>query len=281
MSGFYLTMSSNNIPSEYRLFCAESDYAKGVTIDQSSMNLNYGVGGSLRLSTSPSGKEGDWSYFNVFNTRLSWKVDLSNVPCGLNATFYSVFLHQGQSYKDACATWPSTTELDFMEANRYCWHSTFHRGSNDCGSAPPVGYGGTISSSKYQFYDLLGDQQDVHLLYGPGPQYSINTLEVFSASIEFKGPDGVLTAITVTLEQGDHQIGQVLDFENEEYKGWLEGLGKEINAVTPTSGNVLVWSVWTGGLNWLESPPCGYNSRASCDSQSCQYTISEIDLKTM
>ena len=151
MSGFYVTITTDDIPSSYRLFCVESDNSKGVTIEDSSMNINYGIGGSLRLSTSSTGKEGDWTYFDLLGKTLSWNVDLSNVPCGLNATFYSVYSKHGEGYRDACATYPSTTELDFMEANLYCWHTTLHRAHNDCGSAPPIGLGGTIQNSRYQF----------------------------------------------------------------------------------------------------------------------------------
>jgi hypothetical protein len=276
MTGFYITISSQN----YRLFCAESDYAKGVntTPQGISMNLNYGVGGSLRLSTSPTGKEGDWTYFSLLGKTISWEIDLSNVPCGLNSTFYSVYLKDGQSYKDACATYPSTTELDFMEANKYSWHTTLHRANNDCGSAPPIGFGGTINNSKYQFYDVSGQQKNVNLLYGPGTQYLINTLENFTASIEFSTTNNILDSVNIILEQSGNKIGQSYNSNNEEYKGWLEALGKEM-VVTETSGNVLVWSIWTGGLNWLESPPCGYNSKPKCDSNSCQYTISNINLQ--
>jgi len=280
MSGFYLEILKNNIPASYRLFCVESDYAKGVSTNADSMNLNYGVGGSLRLSTSPTGTEGNYYYFDLLGNKLSWNVDLSNVPCGLNATFYSVYLHNGDKYKDACATWTSTTELDFMEANQYCWHSTFHRASGDCGGAPPIGYGGTISDPRYLFKDLSGVQKDVKLLYGPGTQYVINTAEVFSASVQFNSTSQELTSIEVVLEQDGNQIGQTLDSTNEQYKGWLAALGKEMMN-TATSGNVFVWSVWTGGLNWLESPPCGYNSFAKCNATSCQYTVSETNITSL
>jgi len=279
MSGFYLTISQDDTAEAYRLFCAEGDHAKGVSCDGAVMNLKYGIGGSLRLSTSPTGTNTHWTYFSLLGKTLSWDVDLSNVPCGLNATFYSVFLHDGNSYRDACATFPSTTELDFMEANRYAWHTTLHRGSNDCGGAPPVGIGGTIQDPKYRFYDLNDIQKNASQLYGPGGSYTIDTLLPFHASISFECTSGVLTSVNIKLSQGAQGIGQSYTSSNEEYKGWLAALGTEMGAVTTTSGNVLVWSLWTGGLNWLESPPCGRNSHPSCDADSCRYTVSNTNIK--
>jgi len=273
--GFYLEVNQDSVPTTYRLFCAEGDQARGVTMTENNtvMNLNYGVGGSLRLSTSPSGTSGNWSYFPVLGKTISWTVDLSNVPCGLNATFYSVVLEQGWGYRDACATFPSTTELDFMEANRYSWHTTLHRGKNDCGSAPPIGIGGTVSNAsdpRYLFHDLVG-QAPANTLYGPGENYQINTLLPFQASISFHTESEVLVAVALVLSQGGHAIGQSFTETNEEYKGWLAGLGKEI-----VTGNVGVWSLWTGNLNWLESPPCGKGSSPKCTNTSCQYTMSNF-----
>jgi hypothetical protein len=280
MTGFCLTISEGGIEDSFRLFCAEGDQAKGVSCQGSFLNLNYGTGGSLRLSTSSTGTNTHWTYFSLLGKTLSWDVDLSNVPCGLNATFYSVFLHDGNSYRDACATFPSTTELDFMEANRYAWHTTLHRGSNDCGSAPPIGIGGTIGDPRYQFQDRNGIQKNASQLYGPGELFCINTLIPFHASISFEisSSSSTLTSVVIILSQGAQSIGQTYDASNEEYKGWLLDLGQEIGAVTSTSGNVLVWSLWTGGLNWLESPPCGRNSHPSCDANSCQYTLSNISI---
>ena len=278
---FELVLSVDHESKEYRLFCEESDQAKGVTLDQSKLTLNYGVGNSLRLSTSPSGTSGDWTYFSLLGKTLSWDVDLSNVPCGLNATFYSVYLSQGMGYRDACATFFSATELDFMEANQYAWHTTFHCAPNDCGSAPPLGFGGTLSDPRYLFYDFSGKQTTIQLLYGPGEQYTINTRQPFHASIEFRlDTEGNLEAMLLSLTQGENGIGQQYNASNEEFKGWLNKLGKQI-VCTPGigKGNVLVWSLWTGGLNWLESPPCGYGSNPHCSATSCQFTISNIILE--
>lgn len=284
--GFHVNISKNGEEQDYRLFCQEGDQNKGVTFENNNqkMMINYGVGGSLRLSTSPTGKSGNWSFFDLFGNTLSFEVDLSNVPCGLNATFYSIVLEDGQKYRDACATFPSTTELDFMEANRYVWHSTFHRQKNDCGSAPPLGYGGTIRDPKYLFHDLSGTVTDSSKLYGPGTDFVINTLLPFQVSISFikeiKEENEILVAISVVLSQ-QHCIGQSITEENEEYKGWLKELGEEIKMKKTNAGNVMVWSLWTGGLNWLESPPCPSGSSPKCTTTSCQYAVSNISIKTI
>ena len=276
-TGFNIQIDIEGTPtSDFRLFCAEGDQTKGVSMENNntSMTLNYGVGGSLRLSTSPTGKSGTWTSFHVLGNTLSWTVDLSNVPCGLNATFYSVVLQNGQSYRDACATFPSTTELDFMEANQYAWHTTLHRGKNDCGPAPPIGCGGTISDPKYHFQDLTHpENKDTSFLYGPGESYKINTLFPFQASLSFETETDELVAVGLILTQGLNSIGQSFTSDNEEYKGWLKGLGNEIK-----DGSVFVWSLWTGNMDWLESPPCPKWSSVKCTPTSCQYTISNISL---
>jgi Glycosyl hydrolase family 7 len=264
---------------KYRLFCVEGDEAKGVDLSGSQMTLNYGVGGSLRLSTSPSGTSGDWTFFNLLGRTVSWTVDLSHVPCGLNATFYAVSLTQKDGYHDACATFFTTTEVDFMEANQYAWHTTLHRGSHDCGSAPPIGIGGTISDPRYLLHDLNGTENNSHSLYGPGDTYTIDTRFPFQASLALGLDDkDHLEKVVLCLSQGTHAIGQQWDATNEEYKGWLEALGNELVVGGSVKGNVLVWSVWTGGLNWLESPPCPGGSNARCSATSCQYTISDISI---
>ena len=274
-----IELNVDDTTESYRLFCVEGEQAKGVDLSGPRMTLNYGVGGSLRLSTSPSGTSGDWTFFNLLGRTLSWTVDLSNVPCGLNATFYAVSLTQKDGYHDACATFFTTTEVDFMEANQHAWHTTLHRGSHDCGSAPPVGIGGTISDPRYLLKDLHGEQKDSSLLYGPGDTYTIDTRFPFQASVAFALDDkDRLEKVVLSLSQGDHAIGQQWDATNEEYKGWLEGLGNELVGGN-VKGNVLVWSLWTGGLGWLESPPCPGGSSPRCTSTSCQYTISDISIQ--
>lgn len=280
-TGFYVSVILNSFSTTFRLYCTESDYAQGIVADGGNqMTLAYNQ--SHRLATSSDGQDKDWAFVPLFNKTIQWTVDLSTVPCGLNATFYSTNLQQGQAYADACATNPGATEFDFMEANQYAWHSTLHLKSNDCGQAPPIGYGGTINNPKYLFTDTSTTSQTN--TYGPGTQFSINTLLPFTATITqtVDSSTGNLTVVNVALTQTGasgttRKITAQWDVTNEEYPGWLTQFGQQINDTSSTNGNVLFWSLWTGGLDWLESPPCPVGASASTDT-SYVYSISDISI---
>jgi hypothetical protein len=282
-TGFFVSLLLDSLPTTFRLFCTESDYTQGIVADGTNLvSIEYNQ--SHRLATSTNGQNTSWAFVPLFNKTIEWTVDLSNIPCGLNATYYSTNLTVGQQYADACATNPGATEFDFMEANQSAWHTTLHLKNNDCGSAPPIGYGGTITDPKYLFTDsATGSQQNT---YGPGTQYSVNTLFPFTASITQTIVSGNLTTLTLTLTQtivsngtSTKRITAKFDATNEEYPGWLTAFGQEINDTSSTNGNVIFWSLWTGGLDWLESPPCPYGSSANTDP-SYIYTLTDMQFFT-
>jgi tripartite-type tricarboxylate transporter receptor subunit TctC len=51
---------------------------------------------------------------------------------------------------------------------------------------------------------------------------------------------GDLVSVVIKLSQGENTIGQQFYVGNEEYKGWLAAVGKEIGVVDDSQGNVLV-----------------------------------------
>lgn len=273
-TGFYVSIDIGGVAQTYRLYCTESDYATGITATGKNLiTLQYNQ--SHRLATSSNGQDTQWAFVPLFNKTIEWTVDLSTVPCGLNATFYSGKETIGSAYADACATNPSATEFDLMEANQSSWHTTLHLKDNDCGSAPPIGFGGTINDPKYLFKNPDGSVDNT---YGYGSDYTINTEKPFTAKIEQKVNDeNVLESLTLTLTQGDKSIEAGFDSSNEEYPGWLQKFGEELNDVTEETGNVLFWSLWTGGLDWLESPPCPNGSSAATDP-GFSYTISDMSI---
>jgi hypothetical protein len=282
-AGFFVSILVDSANTVYRLFCTESDYTQGITAT-GTPTIEMVYNSSHRLATSTNGQDQNWAFVPLFNKTIQWTVDLSTIPCGLNATFYSCNLKQGQSYADACATNPSATEFDFMEANQSAWHTTLHLQNNDCGSAPPIGIGGTISDSKYLFKNADGTTTNT---YGLGIQYTINTQFPFTAAItQTVDSNGVLQKVQLTLAQSQSQLngigngGQITaqwDETNEEYPGWLAAFGNEINTTSTTNGNVLFWSLWTGGLDWLESPPCPCGASAPTSDQD-NYVISDMQI---
>lgn len=275
-TGFFVKIIVNNSNVLYRLYCTESDYAQGIIANGTdTIIIKYDQ--SHRLATSSNGTDKNWAFVPLFNTTLEWTVDLSTIPCGLNATFYSAKEQVGNTYADACATNPSETEFDFMEANRESWHTTLHCKENDCGQAPPIGYGGTISDPRYMFQDAKGSVKNT---YGAGTQYTINTLMPFQAKlIQTVNDQKQLIAVKLTLTQNGQSIFAKIDSSNEEYPGKLQAFGEELDNTTLTYGNTFYWSLWTGGLDWLEAPPCPQGASAPT-SDTDQYKISAITVTT-
>jgi hypothetical protein len=275
-TGFYVLLNINASSEIYRLYCTESDFTQGIiAIGTNLISIAYNQ--SHRLATSSNGTDTNWAFVPLFSKIIEFDVDVSKIPCGLNATFYSTNLKIGSQYLDACATSPGATEFDFMEANKYAWHTTLHLKNNDCGSAPPIGFGGTINNSAYLFTDTTTISQT--FTYGPGTQYSINTEYPFHVNITQTIDSGNLTSVILTLSQTLNNITKSiraqLDNTNEEYPGWLTEFGQEINTTSATQGNVLFWSLWTGGLDWLESPPCPQGVSPPVDPSNI-YTISNM-----
>jgi len=66
----------------------------------------------------------------------------------------------------------------------------------------------------------------------------------------------VLLEVFLTLYQDDRKVTASFTHENEEYVGWLRQFGEELNDTNQEYGNVIFWSLWTGDLDFLESPPC-------------------------
>ena len=281
--GFYVDLFIDDVRKTYRLFCTESDYTTGViATGNNSIQLQYNQ--SHRLATSSNGQDTQWAFVPLFQKTIEWTVDLSKCPCGLTATFYSGKETINSEYADACATNPPATEFDFMEANRSSWHTTLHLQDNDCGSAPTIGYGGTInelSPSELEKYAFKNEDGSTDNTYGYGTEFTINTMNPFHAKIEqtVKTEDGkeVLESINLTLTQGEKRVKAGFDSSNEEFPGKLKKFGEELKDVSETTGNALFWSLWTGGLDWLESPPCEAGSTVD-PSEPPEYTFKISDM---
>ena len=266
--GFYVNIEIDGVAQTYRLFCTESDYTPGVVATgDTSITLIYNsvTGTGNRLATSSNGQDRNWAFLPVFNKTLEWTIDFSNQPCGLNNSFYSAIQTIGSDYGDGCITNPPAAEFDFMEGNRSVWHTTLHLKDNDCGTAPSIGYGGTINQlppSEIPKYAFKNEDGTTDNTYGYGSEFTINTEYPFQAKIEQNvNSENVLESITLTLSQGDKKVTAGFDSSNEEFPGKLKKFGEELNDVSDTTGNVIFWSLWgkaqTGAdLDWLETPPC-------------------------
>jgi len=198
------------------------------------------------VDKSCTGDACSWKYYDLLNKVITFTVFIGNVPCGYNVALYTSTIPSQQKYCDAQ---DGCTEIDFMECNAFGWHTTLHKATGDRDGAP-IGVGGTIDQyqqTKQRFVDYHGTATtDV---YGYGDPYLINTQKPFDVSFSMYAPSGVITRVEVILEQGSNKIGQIY---TEPYDGYYQDLSKEL----ATKQNVLIASAWTGGMDWLDSPPC-------------------------
>lgn len=123
---------------------------------------------------------------------MEYDVNLSTVSCGCNAALYTVSMpgvnwdgspnesSDGMHYCDAAAVGGNfCPEFDIMEANQYAWRATSH----SCDGPNENGYYGSCDSNGSCHVDIIQDKPET--AYGPGTQYTINTLEEFHVKINF------------------------------------------------------------------------------------------------
>lgn len=271
-TGFTLDIVENNVTSNYPLYCYESDYTQGVTTTGNTLTMNYTKSGNLQLNvckTKCTSGSCDWQFFDILGQNITFNVNLSQIPCNYNLTFYSVTLQSNRPYCDAQS---GCTEVDFMEANAYAWHTTIHTKTDPSGT--PIGYGGTVTqyTPNLQFTNSSGT--DPNKLYGPG--LFIDTTKEFQASISFQvDNNNILTQIKTVLTQGTNQIFQTYPYDQR----YFEDISKQLQS-TSTTGNVFIMSLWTGGLAWLQSPPCASQQYKPTSSEVLGI-ISDIQISTI
>ena len=140
--------------------------------------------------------------------RLTYKVDLSKVGCGCLTAFYAVsmpavdnlddpfrYCGSGTGAKAACP------EYDIMEANKYGFRSTSHqcRSPNEQGIYTDCDSKGqcTVDILETEMYGKIMDN-----LYGPGPEYKIDTTKPFHVRNDWhEGGQDLWTSFSVTLIQ--------------------------------------------------------------------------------
>jgi hypothetical protein len=269
-AGFYLDIVENSTTTTYPLYCYAKDTTTGVITTGKTLTMNFSQGPQqlnvCKTKCTSDTDTCDWAFFDILGQQISFTVDLSQIPCNYNLTFYSATLHTGESYCDAQR---GCTEVDFMEANLYAWHTTMHIKTDPGGT--PIGYGGTITqyTPQLEFLDVSGKVTDPSKLYGPG--LLIDTTKAFNVVITFSvDNENILTEIKLVLTQDTNQIYQIYPY-NEEY---FMTLSQQLQN-TDTSGNVFVMSLWTGSFGWLQTPPCP-QYQYKPDNNDITGTISDI-----
>lgn len=224
-----------------------SDYNTDIDTFGSTILFNN-INCRLHTVVSSCTEQCQWKYYDILNKQTTFTVFTGGVPCGYNLAFYTSAIPLNQPYCDG-QSGLDCTEIDYMECNAFSWHTTLHKGNDDKGGVP-IGVGGTIdqySQTEQRFIDYNG--RSTQNVYGYGKEFLINTENEFKATFIMSAPSGIITKVEVILEQGENKIGQIY---KEPYQGYYEELSKELQL----KKNVLVVSGWTGGMDWLDSPPC-------------------------
>ena len=210
--------------------------------------------------------------FPLLGNTMTVTLDLSHVPCACNAAFYWTLMPAinssqlpdpttcGDYYADAnkvCGLW--APEMDSLEANNNAMQITPHQ----CDT--PIG-------KYYPSCDRDGCGFNIYRhnasAYGPGNNYTINTLLpfVYSASFVKDPASGNLTSIAVTLSQPARNsiFTYTITDNNCNKPGYLSALSYAFDVgMTPI---LSLWGDSASTMSWLDIPPC--SDSVSCDPNS-------------
>lgn len=148
-----------------------------------------------------------------------------------------------------------------MEANNAAFQATPRK----C-DAPVLG--------KYYSCDSAGCAQNAHgspKAFGPGPDFTINTVHPFEVRTEFPAKDGVLQGMRTHLRQGDRQI--VLD--HSACGDYLAHLSDAMAA--GMSLRISYWGDQAKTMAWLDAPQCSWQVCSESSAEAAH--ISNISVE--
>lgn len=240
----------------------------GITVNGDTVSVRFKTGNRVG-SRSYLLDDAQKSYviFKLVNAELSLDIDLSEIPCGMNAAIYTAELpadgiaptHEagakyGGGYCDAnyvgglgCA------EFDIVEANKASIVYTSHGCVPDTGLAPKGNISCDMSGTAANPY--WSDKK----FYGPGHQFAVDTLHKFTIVTQFKGNErGELQSIDRIFIQNGKQIPQPNNI-----KTTLDQVSASFNV-----GHVLIFTIWAsdGDMSWLDAGdngPCDASQETS------------------
>ena len=228
------------------------------------------------LGTSRTLSPGDRSYLplKLLGGSIAFTVDVASIGCSCIAAVYLVALPavdargnrvQGpESYCDAVG-WDGypCPEFDLLEANRFAMTTTLHP-CMPMDSAPERWRDNLLTNPRFPraegsyhgACDNWGCAANSRSLnqhakaYGPGRQYSINTMAPYRVEVAFPlGGDGSLHDVEVTLSQRGRTLRVPFGCDYD-----------ALRLMTPPlrDGMALVASHWgdASWASWLSSPPC-------------------------
>jgi len=226
--------------------------------------------GYISLSSSLNPSNPDYFRPNLLGGSVEYDVDLSHHECGCIAAFYLVSMpgkHEdgslwmetdGWGYCDANkvnGNW--CPEFDIMEANKWAWATTPHKcdAPNSKGFYYNCDAGGTCQQNTTAALAWSD--------YGPGTNYTINTLKPFHVKIQFDSVNNQFSSFTTTFTQ---------DGKTKSMKGdcsYLNYMSSDI-----ANGMGFVVSNWGGDASWL------WHDRCSGSCNWPELSVSNITIKT-
>nr|BAF57462.1 putative glycosyl hydrolase family7 [uncultured symbiotic protist of Cryptocercus punctulatus] len=236
------------------------------------------VGSRLYLLASD---EQNYELFNFVNKEIAYDIDISQIPCGVNAAFYTVEMPKNGGTTGAAAgggycdgnyvDGEGCFEMDIQEANNKAMVYTMHTCQNtgvqaSNGQCDGNGCGiNTYRDNDKQFWGT-----------------TVNTAQKMTVVTQFLGSGTAVTQIKRLYVQNGKVIqspGSITD-SGCGNSGWhtLAHLGESF-----TKGHVLVFSLWdSNGMSWLDSGnngPCGSYDINTIESQSPGLTVTWSNIK--
>ncbi|KAJ3114992.1 hypothetical protein HK100_001496 [Physocladia obscura] len=203
--------------------------------------------------------------FYLKNRKLTFTMDISQVPCGMNAAMYFTAMNLnsalGYGYCDGQST---CNEFDVTEANIGGQQITAH----PCPLATQSNSAETCSSWGCGVNDMSSTSI--------GPKYTsgIDVTKPFVVTTTFATTDGTdsgtLKSVVQTFTQGSHvaTVGTITEsscasLPAAQYGGGFAAMSKGLD-----EGMVFIFSLWgtanSGDMNWLD----GGSSTAKCSALS-------------
>ena len=228
--------------------------------------------------------------FFLLGRALKFTVDLSSAGCACCGSFYLSSMPgygpdgapmPGQDGDYACVAsdakdpsggaYARCPEVDIIEANNHALQICPHKCDAPAGHVYPSCDGGGCDVGTIYFTFLS--------LYGPGPNYTIDTTRPFDVTTSFGLDDaGLLVSVLTVLSQPGGVESVSFDLTD-----LICGTSYLENVTAPLpAGMTPVFSMWGGTgerMQWLDVPPCDVSE--ACVGVGAAMIVSNVSITTL
>jgi len=238
-----------------------------MTTSGNTLTIPHNLRAYLANQCATDFSEGVFKSYNFLDRSIQFTLDLSQVGCACNAAVYLVSM---PGYKSNQQPDPSTCgdyycdantvcgvycpEMDLVECNQYALQVAAHSCDTPQGKFYPDCDGGGCAINTYKVDPNA---------YGPGTQYTINTLNPFTVKITFRtSSNSQLSSIETVLSQNSKTFNLT---HNDTYckAGYLSSLTDAFKGMVPTFS---YWGNTADTMKWLDIPPC--LNTTDCDTNT-------------